>query len=75
MYRLSNSHRARYMELMAQVDRLKLHSGKFGQSRLVTDEVKNIVYALRVERRKKLLVKSVKVTFLTLPRKGTTPQS
>jgi len=35
MYRLSNP-RERYTELMAQVDRLKLHSTKFGQSRLVT---------------------------------------
>jgi hypothetical protein len=59
---------------MAQVDRLKLHSAKFGRSRLVTDEAKNMVCALRVERRKKLLVKSVKVMFLTLPSKGTTPQ-
>ena len=36
MYRISNSRRERYTELMAQVDRLKLHSTKFGQCRLVT---------------------------------------
>jgi len=36
MYRISNCRPERYTELMAQVDRLKLHSTKFGQCRLVT---------------------------------------
>jgi len=36
MYRLSNPRRERYTELIAQLDRLKLHSTKFGQSLLVT---------------------------------------
>jgi hypothetical protein len=72
MYRLSDSRPERYTELMGQVDRLKFHSGKFGQSRLVTDEVKNIVFELL---RKKVFVKSVKVMFVTLPRKCSTPQN
>jgi hypothetical protein len=74
MYRLSDPRRERYTELMAQVDRLKLHSRKFGQCRLVTTTQLNIACELRVARRKKFLEKSVKVKFLTLPRKGTTPQ-
>jgi len=57
MYRISNPRCERYTEFMAQVDRLKLHSKKFGKSRLVTG--KNIVFELRVARRKKLLVKLV----------------
>jgi hypothetical protein len=55
MYRLSNPSRERYTELMAQVDRLKLHSTKLCQSRLVTVTQLNIACELRVARRKKVV--------------------
>jgi hypothetical protein len=73
MYKLSNPHREIYTELMAEVDRLKLHS--MVKSRLVTLTQLNIACELRVARRKKLLVKLVKVMFLTLPLKSTTPHN
>ena len=60
---------------MAQVDKTEIALNKvWSVSVSNSDAAKNIMCELRVARRKMLLVKLVKVMFLTLPRKGTTPK-